>query len=501
MAIYKQGVLEAAAVGGDSFLVVAAADTPATLKARADYVGDGTHDMGDVAGDEAEINTALGIANTVILCPGTYWINNPITLATDQSLIGGGAGIAIKLRDGKDADIYLITTTAQNQYRILVSRLKVDGNAGLQTAGNQTGIYLDKAYESRIENCWVGNLRRSGITLDDCDECNVVDNHVTDITGARHGIYLIECTSCAIVGNVVYGVSGSSGICLYDTNCKYNVVSGNVCSFNGDNGIYIHDATGHNTITGNTCYVNVVGIYILITSYDTVAGNTCNDNTGNGITLNGAIGTVISGNNCHSNGAHGIGSLGVPSDCNISGNHCHSNVATGLAILGDGNRAINNRLENNATNFSDGGTNTQLATYVVPLSDGSDPQDSGFLIDAADEYAKAWMRLPAEVQQVVRMKVYARSVVLEADKMRLEFVIEGGADNEAYTTHTGSVANHPSTSGNFAADDIIFWTVTEAGVLALVGGDSVEVKVLHEEAGNGDCATNAYIRTVEIEYV
>jgi hypothetical protein len=63
------------------------------------------------------------------------------------------------------------------------------------------------------------------------------------------------------------------------------------------------------------------------------------------------------------------------------------------------------------------------------------------------------------------------------------------------------VANHPSSSSNFAANDVIFWTIVTAGVLALLGGDSVEVKVLHEAAGNGDCATNAYIRTVEIEYV
>jgi hypothetical protein len=142
-----------------------------------------------------------------------------------------------------------------------------------------------------------------------------------------------------------------------------------------------------------------------------------------------------------------------------------------------------------------------VKTITVPFSDGSDPQDSGFLIDANTEYARAWLRLPDEVLQVVKMKVYARSVVAEADKMRAEFVVFGGADNENYQTHNGSVANHPSTSSNFAADDVIYWTLTEAGILALLGGDSVEVKVLYEAAGGADCATNAYLRTVEIEYV
>ena len=99
------------------------------------------------------------------------------------------------------------------------------------------------------------------------------------------------------------------------------------------------------------------------------------------------------------------------------------------------------------------------------------------------------------------MKVSARAVILSAAAMRAEFVVYGGADNEAYNTHDGSIANHPSTSTNFAADDIIYWVLTEAGILALVGGDSVEIKVLYEDAGNGDVVTDAFFRTVTIEYV
>jgi len=169
----------------------------------------------------------------------------------------------------------------------------------------------------------------------------------------------------------------------------------------------------------------------------------------------------------------------------------------------DGNLVIDNDLYDSGktANFNDAGTGTRLNTYVVPFTDGSDPQDSGFLINGAGDMARTWMRLPDNVHQVVRMNVYARSVVAEADSMRLEFVIYGGADNEVYTTHDGSVANHPSTSSNFAADDVIYWTITTAGALALTSGDSIEIKILHEDAGGADCATDAYIRTVEIEYV
>jgi len=137
----------------------------------------------------------------------------------------------------------------------------------------------------------------------------------------------------------------------------------------------------------------------------------------------------------------------------------------------------------------------------VPFVDGSVADDRGWDIDLAAEYARAYFRLPTDVMQVVRMKIYAYTVVTEADKMRLEIIVNGGADNEAYNTHAYAGANVASASSNFAADDIIHWLITDAAVLALVGGDSVEVKVLHEVAGGADCETDARFRTVEIEYV
>jgi hypothetical protein len=177
------------------------------------------------------------------------------------------------------------------------------------------------------------------------------------------------------------------------------------------------------------------------------------------------------------------------------------NWATGIEITNAnsvGTVVKDNRFLACTTIIIDNGTETILPTIVVPFSHGTDPQDSGFLVDATAEYARAFVFLPKEVQKVVRIKVYARAAVLSATTMAAEFVIYGGADNEPYTTHNGSVTNHPSTSSNFAADDVIFWTITTAGALALLGGDSVEVKVLYNATA---VATAAYFRTVAIEYV
>jgi hypothetical protein len=143
----------------------------------------------------------------------------------------------------------------------------------------------------------------------------------------------------------------------------------------------------------------------------------------------------------------------------------------------------------------------RFKSVIVPFVSGTDPQDSGFLINAAGEFARAWTFLPRECRQVIRAKVYARSAVLEADSMLIDFSLYGGADNEPYTTHDGSIVSCVSTSVNFAADDIIYWTITTAELLAMQGGDSIQIRAEYRAAAVPNCETNAYIRTLEIEYI
>ena len=75
---------------GVNALVVAASDTPTTIKNRADYICDGT-------ADQSEINTALGVADCVYLCPGTYYINASISIASNQTLKGVGDSTILKI--------------------------------------------------------------------------------------------------------------------------------------------------------------------------------------------------------------------------------------------------------------------------------------------------------------------------------------------------------------------------------------------------------------------
>ncbi|MCK5018854.1 MAG: right-handed parallel beta-helix repeat-containing protein [Candidatus Peribacteraceae bacterium] len=334
----------------------------------------------------------------------------------------------------------------------------IDGNVIWNTAGEG----IDGGSTNIVSNNWIYITGDDGIRMS--ANCVITDNYI--FNAGEEGIY-IQGADTLIADNEIRGASQEAA--------------------NNHNGITLSGAADRCTITDN-----------LILDDGT--------KTEDGIRLeDGATQCQINSNRCYNLRGSGIALVANNDDCQIVGNYCQLNDDYGIEITAatcDRTYVKNNKLIANVTaQFLDSGTNTQLATYVVPFSDGTDPQDSGYEIDANTEMARAWLRLPPEVQQVVRMNVYARSVVTEADEMELQMVVLGGADNEAYNTHDGSIAQLDSVSANFAADDIVFWRNTEAGVLALVGGDSVEVKVLHEAAEGGNCETDAFFRTVEIEYV
>lgn len=536
-------------------IVVAAADS--LNQGQANYVCDGTN-------DEVEIQAALDAlpdtGGEVKLLDGTYYIESSLVLDSYQTLRGCGRNTILTTTT---ADLDIITATggdSTEKVGILIADLCVDGNAG--GVANDMAIIWTYVDYSKISNCWLLNNGQYGIELITSDS-NIISGNTCQ-GNTQIGIDLYNSDDNIISGNTCQGngwdgiyvdtsfnntisdniFQGNTDQGIYLESSDNTAVSGNICQGNGKDGIFTTDSE-HNTISVNTCQGNGNnGIKLDTSSNNTISVNTCQGNDWDGILIiESSLNNVISGNTCQGNDYHGIrididshrntivgNSLtensqdasntyddifvGMSNYNNIQANTCRAGVLANKPRYGinlcddatapDGTLVANNDLYDDGFGtapFNDDGTGTKLATYKVPFSDGSDPQDSGFLIDDNTEYARAWLRLPNKVVQVVRMKVYARSVVAEADKMRAEFVVYGGADNQPYTTHNGSVANHPSTSEDFAADDVIYWTLITAGVLALLGGDSVEVKVLHEAADNGDCTTNAYLRTVEIEYV
>lgn len=127
--------------------------------------------------------------------------------------------------------------------------------------------------------------------------------------------------------------------------------------------------------------------------------------------------------------------------------------------------------------------------------------DLGIDVDAATEGARAFAQLPSHVYVVPRLRIWATSTVTEADAMHLEVQVMGGAADEARNTHNYTGTNLDSAVTNMVANDVIYWEIADSAVQALTGGDSVDIKVLHEAAGDGDCATDAQFRCVQIDYV
>lgn len=514
-------------------LVVAANDSSVLSKAQADYVGDGT-------ADDVEIQAALTAAGAasdgrVILLEGTYNLVADISVPANVKLEGQGWSTILLFDDSGGGTVTNAGAVTVSGNNVRIANLKIELAAGCGAGGTRpNGITANTRTDLLLENLWIygdstvaddgSQLRQNGIYLQNVTNSKIMSN--TTENNRRNNIHSNTCTGLQIIGNNTTGAgmyeistSATEDSIIADNIFssrasyfagQYNVISGNIFRDSNSYGFWA-DAISDSTITGNICINNTIdGMRVRTSDRLTITGNTFEGNGAHGLYIFRSDYVTVTGNSANNNTSDGINIEGDGAG-NADYNQITGNVATlngdkGIEIVGGANanynRVMNNQLNGNVTAaFADAGTNTQLATYVVPFSDGSDPQDSGYEIDAGGEFARAWLRLPAEVQQVMGMKVYARTVVLEADEMELEMVVLGGADNEPYNTHDGSIAQLDSVSANFAADDVIFWRNTEAGVLALVGGDSVEVKVLHEAAQGANCATDAFFRTVEIEYV
>jgi len=292
-----------------------------------------------------------------------------------------------------------------------------------------------------------------------------------------------------------------SGLIVYGG--KRVIVKGNIVVSNGGNGICVSPYSG---IADPTEVI--------------VEGNILHKNNLNGIYIKNCTNCIVKGNISYNNSQsptvthHGI-LIENGGSIIVEGNRVFDDQVTktqnyGLYHYGvDYLRVRNNDLRGNTEVFGGSASTLDLPTLVLPFVNGTtflsaDGAPWGWEIDAATEYAITIGHLPLDVQWVNSWKVWAIASVTEADRMRLEIVGRVGADNEPYTQHSIDIANKPSTSSNFATNDIIYWTLTggdDSSMWNVVGGDAIMVKVLYESAGDGDCATDAAFLCVEIEYV
>lgn len=329
--------------------------------------------------------------------------------------------------------------------------------------------------------------------------CNAV--HDTPIVGncveySNLGIYINGCDFDTITGNQTRDIL-QFGFRIWDS--EYNTITANVVwqpdrdDSNTYDGISVEGGSTKNTFVGNIVIAgDRDGIRVDGCTNNTFYANVCGVNTGSGIFFTNSDDCTVIGNRLEGNTQYGI---------NISDDTC------------DRIKIKNNDLEGNtAGRINDAGAGTiypaivaqfvkEAGTATWLVSPGT---PVGIEIDAADEIAIAKRTLPLWVKQVVQIKVYAISLLTEADAMRLEILIDAGISNEAYNAEAIAVVNKASATTNFAANDIIYWLLTAADdvdVDDLIGGDHCSIIVRHEIAGNGDCETDAVFGDVLFEYV
>ncbi len=358
-----------------------------------------------------------------------------------------------------------------------------------------TGIYVEASLVMKInDNLSYGNSVH-GLYVWESNRIQINDNFFVSNTenGIRAGADG-ECHDLQIEGNFCY-LNGDMGLEVLAAEDWQ--VEGNYLVDSGEHGISIQSSSpgsvNGNYVVGNgTTVGDWHGIRVFTSWYIKITDNYCNDNDLDGIFLVGDTDeTFIHGNYLLENGRYGV---------NISVATCNDNEATDNYYSGNGAGCIN-----------DQGTDTKLATVPIQLIQGTifistAGEAWGWEISADTNFALGVDWLPLLVQQVVRIRVIGVALAAPGagDYMRIQITGEGGTFGEDFATEPIDVVDHNNEEVSVAIDGVVNWVfdaTDDADIGHLLGGDRIQIKVLHEGAGNGDAATNAIVDSIQIEYV
>ncbi|MEW5891293.1 MAG: right-handed parallel beta-helix repeat-containing protein, partial [Pseudomonadota bacterium] len=265
--------LRAAAAIVPATLVVAAPDSK--NKTRADYVVSTGSTSAQTVINQA-INALPAVGGKVVLLEGTYIVDGSIVLPSNVHL-KLLKGATVKLKDGFDADIYIIKnadTTNGNTNIAVTGPGVIDGNKASQAVGVQHGICLTKVTGSKIVGLRVKDCKTQGIVVYNSANQNRIARNLAEGNDIS-GIAVDTCSGNVVIGNTCLN-NGSFGISLYSA--TENSVTGNFCQGNAY-GIRLSTGSLRNTVSGNVSKGNVYyGIYFYDSSDNTLTGNTAQGN-------------------------------------------------------------------------------------------------------------------------------------------------------------------------------------------------------------------------------
>jgi len=289
--------------------------------------------LGDGSDESAAINVILANGGAIYAPepPVFYGLGSQLLINTDgTNFYGDGAASLFKRLDGVNGHMIRIDAD-----EIEISRMKLDGNRannssgqGITTAGtavSNINIFHMNVFECpndgialattlatnvNVKNCYVTGCDGAGITVRAgvAEDCNFSHNTVFDtfemncgVTSQAHGI--------VINGNVLRMTNTADNITCYGPGSTNVVVTGNMCSDSGNNGIHI--GADDFLVTGNLVRNTANYGIQLRHSGEPLSGAVCSGNViydvgRTGIWVDTVTAGVITGNSIRKTTEHGI---------------------------------------------------------------------------------------------------------------------------------------------------------------------------------------------------
>lgn len=429
---------------------------------------------------QSAINAGPG--GEITIKPGVYSVTVPIETVkelTIQGSYGYGSSNGVTLNVSPGITCFRYTGGVAAPF-VKITDLFITG--GLNAIN-----FNDKVYDVVLRDIYVANTSGDGIIV--TNGWGLIATHVIVERCAQNGFTVL--------------FSGSSDI----NSCKFND--------NGAYGLYYYASDGRiigNEISGNVGY----GARLRGAHRTSFIGNRIGGNTGTSGVLATGNNLIITGNEFNGINVE-LYNLYIDSGVTsalITNNQfqgattaCIRNISTGATIK--------NNKYSTVTPLSDTGTGTILASKTFQFTEpiiGAIVvvSPTGVDVDAATEGALVWGQLPIDVQQVMRIRVWAVATggpIGAGGQMHLAITFNAGAANATYNTATKSwtLADFDGTDTDYVTNDVVSWVIVDANVgnelKNLVAGDSFEFFALYNAGADPDGATDAVFRCIEIEYV
>ncbi len=488
--------------------------------------------------DDVEIQAAIDYVaalggGKVVFGKGLYYLTATLLILVNDITLEGNQYVYIYLANNADVDALHIGDATHSARSTIIRNLKFYGNKANQGVA-VNGIVFNGAVSvnnSLLQKIDIIQFKGSGIIAGNAsaniwEDIYVEDNDIYGIDASLppasttiNRFYVFTNGSSGIYGrfergNLLNGYLNGNGVRGIDLANSDHTHMENLHIWNSvDAGMSLVESDHCNIINCNIFENDKNGILLAGAQYITIVGNKVYNNSqqtnnnwdGIRLIVSGAvycIYNIISHNVFLSDKANKHRYDIYEADANQDYNQYKDNIMIGavtavVRLLGAHNKFAT---VNGSFPLSNVGGGAVAVAPVINTSPG------GIDIDAANEFAHVKVPLPTEVQQVVRIKIWAYSNVIEAtNNMLLRIVAHGAGSSELWSTNPIDVPDHPSEEeGTIVQYDVIHWVIDvgdDAQIGTLAAQDLLELLAVYNAVVGADIATDALFVGYEIEYV